>query len=115
MRLEPPWIGELLVMWAARDWADAQRELGYPSVSPMFSRAVGSSASEDVTEFSSAEMRAIVAAVEWLQCEHPQHWRALSREYRSWTRATLQAGDDDERLVIEAGALLAARVDALLE
>lgn len=115
IRLEPDWIGELLGQWAAGDWADARQDLGYPTVSPMFKKIVGNVTEfEDVTGYSSAELRAVSKAVDWLHEEHPEHWRALCREFRSWTRKTLEKKDGDDLLVIEAGKLLAFRVDDLL-
>lgn len=115
IRLEPDWIGELVSMWAAKDWSDAQGDLGFPTVSPMFAKAVGIvTEAEDVTGYSSAELRAVVAAVDWLQVRHPEHWRALSREFRTWTRRTLERKDGDDQLVLEAGALLAKYIDDVL-
>lgn len=115
IRLQPDWIGELVSMWAAKDWSDAHGALGYPTVSPMFARAVGIvTESEDVTGYSSAELRAMAAAIDWLQLHHPEHWRALSREFRVWTRSTLPRQDGDDALVLEAGALLAKYIDEIL-
>ena len=115
IRLQPEWIGELVSMWAAKDWLDSQDELGYPQVSPMFAKAVGTvTESEDVTGYSSAEMRAMAAAIEWLHLRHPEHWRALSREFRQWTRATLERREGDDVLVIQAGEMLAKYIDEVL-
>ena len=115
IRLEPDWVGELVSRWASKDWVDTRDELGYPQVSPMFSRVVGTSIEcEDVTDYSSAELRAVAAAIDWLQLVHPEHWRALSREFRTWTRTTLVAKDGDQALVIEAGKLIADYVDNIL-
>lgn len=116
IRLEPEWVGELLGHWAGKDWADAQQDLGYPKVSPMFSKAVGAvTEAEDVTGYSTAEGRAVLAAVDWLQVHHPEHWRALSREYKAWTRSTLAASAGDTELVLQAGKLIADFVDRLLD
>lgn len=116
IRLDPPWIGELLGQYVRSDWDDARGELGYPQVSPMFRKAVGSSFElEDVTGYSSAEMRAMAHAIDWLQTHHAEHWRALSREFRHWTRSTLAAKPGDEQLVLEAGILLAKKIDDMLD
>ena len=116
IRLEPAWLGELLAHYVRSDWDDARGELGYPQVSPMFRKAVGSSFElEDVTGYSSAEMRAMAHAIDWLQAQHAEHWRALSREFRTWTRSTLPAKPGDEQLVLEAGILLAKKIDDLLD
>lgn len=115
IRLQPDWVGELVSMWAAIDWAEAQHDLGFPTVSPMFARAIGTNAeAEDPTGYSSAEMRAMAAAVDWLKMVHPEHYRALSREFRAWTRRTLERKDGDDQLVIEAGNLLAEYIDKVL-
>lgn len=115
IRLQPDWVGELLGQWAAKDWSDAQHELGFASVSPMFAKAVGTSFEcEDVTGYSHAELRAMVAGVDWLQLNHPEHWRALSREFRTWTRRTLERKDGDDTLVLEAGRLLEKYIDETL-
>jgi hypothetical protein len=69
---------------------------------------------EDVEGYSSAELRAMTAAVDWLQLTHPDHWRALSREFRQWTKKDLRAKDNDRELVLEAGKLLAKYIDETL-
>jgi hypothetical protein len=114
MRIEPEWVGELLGQWALRDWADARQELGYPRVSPMFSRAVHGRDADDAMGYSAAEIQAVVVAVEWLQAEHPDHWRAVSREFKAWTRATLEQRDNDHELVAHAAKLIAKKIDQLL-
>lgn len=115
IRIEPDWVGELLSQWAGKDWFDAQQDLGFPTVSPMFAKAVGTSFElEDVTGYSHAELRAMIAAVDWLQLHHPEHWRALSREFRIWTRSTLERKDGDDALVLEAGTLIAKYIDDVL-
>jgi hypothetical protein len=115
IRIQPDWVGELLGQWAAKDWSDAQHDLGFPTVSPMFAKAVGTSfESEDVTGYSRAELRAMVAGVDWLQLHHPEHYRALSREFRTWTRRTLARRDGDDQLVREAGRMLEKYIDETL-
>jgi hypothetical protein len=115
IRIEPDWVGELLGQWAAKDWADAQHDLGFPTVSPMFAKAVGTSFElEDVTGYSHAELRAVVAAVDWLKLHHPDHWRALSREFRTWTRRTLDEKSGDRERVLEAGRMLEKYIDDVL-
>lgn len=115
IRLQPEWVGELVSQWAASDWAAAQQDLGFPTVSPMFARAIGTvTECEDVTGYSSAELRAVAAAIDWLQLAHPEHWRALSREFRTWTRRTLERKDGDDQLVLEAGTLIANYIDEIL-
>jgi hypothetical protein len=115
IRLQPEWVGELVSMWAAKDWADAQSDLGFPTVSPMFAKAMGTVTEfEDVEGYSSAEVRAMAAAVEWLKLTHEDHYRALSREFRTWTRRTMAAKDNDNQLVLEAGRMLAEYIDNVL-
>jgi hypothetical protein len=115
IRIEPDWVGDLLGQWAAKDWNDAQQDLGFPTVSPMFAKAVGTSTEwEDPTGYSHAELRAMVAAVEWLQLHHPEHWRALSREFRTWTRRTLDEKPGDRERVLEAGRLIEKYIDDVL-
>jgi len=112
----PDWVRDLLGLWAHQDWAAAQGELGYPTVSPMFSRAVGTQAEcEDVTGYSSEELRVMGQAIDWLQSDHPEHWRALSRSFRPWTRAALERKDGDEVLAIEAAILIANFMDQKLD
>lgn len=115
IRLQPDWVGELVSQWAASDWNAAQQDLGFPTVSPMFAKAVGTVTEfEDVTGYSSSEMRAVAAAIDWLQVVHPEHWRALSREFRTWTRRTLERKDGDDQLVLEAGQMIAEYIDKVL-
>jgi len=116
MTTPPDWVRDLLGMWAHKDWVDAQHDLGFPTVSPMFAKAIGSGVSaEDVTGFSSAEIRATGEAIEWLQLEHHDHWRALSRELRPWTRRTLERKDGDEVLAIQAAWMLEKKIDDMLD
>jgi hypothetical protein len=81
----------------------------------MFAKAMGTVTEfEDVTGYSSAELRAVAAAIDWLQLAHPEHWRAISREFRTWTRRTLERKDGDDQLVLEAGTLIADYIDKVL-
>lgn len=114
-RIQPEWVGELLGQWAASDWRDAQQDLGYPSVSPMFAKTVGATfQAEEVTGYSHAELQAMIAAVEWLHLTHQDHWRALSREFRGWTRSTLEERPNDRELVLEAGRMIEKYIDDVL-
>lgn len=110
----PAWVDELLRVWAGGDWGQAKRDLGYPSVSPMF-RGVADAAEEvEVTGYSPLEVRAVQAAVDWLHLVHEAHWRALTRHWRPWLRDSLAESPDDERLVVEAGQMIASYVDRVL-
>ena len=114
--MQPSWVGDLLHQWALRDWCDVQRDLGYPRVSPAFARSASSAVEcDDVTGYSAAEGAAMTAAVEWLQRDHPEHWRALARSIRAWSRLALEPRDGDDELVAEAGVMLAGYIDALLD
>lgn len=116
MTAPPDWVKDLLGLWAYLDWADAQQDLGFPTVSPMFAKAVSTSAeAEDVTGFSSAEMRAMNAAIDWLQLEHHDHWRALCRYYRPWVRRDLPAKDGDDELIPDALNMVAKYIDDMLD
>lgn len=112
MRQPPDWVRDLLGLWAAQDWAGSQGELGFPPVSPMFAKAVGNSIeAEDVTGYSSEELRVMGQAIDFLQAHHPEHWRALSRSFRPWTRRTLVAKQGDEALAIEAAIMIGNFID----
>jgi hypothetical protein len=116
MKLEPEWIGDLLGLWSRQDWHDSERHLGFPSVSPMFARAVGVVAeTEEVAGYSSAELRAMTAGIEWLQLHHAEHYRALARELRPWARKNLEAKDGDKLLVLQAAKMLADYIDKVLD
>jgi hypothetical protein len=112
----PDWVRDLLGLWAERDWHDAQIPLGLPTVSPMFAKGMGLVVEvEDTTGYSSVEVQAMAAGIEWLQQTHADHWRALSREIRPWTRRDLQRTDNDQQLVVEALRMLERFVDDALE
>lgn len=116
MKAPADWVKDLLGLWAERDWADAQIPLGLPTVSPMFAKAIGVSVeTEDVGGYSSVEIQAMALGVDWLQREHYEHWRALSRMIRPWTRRDLPKSDDDDRLVIEALHKLEKFIDETLD
>lgn len=108
----PSWVRDLLGLWAERDWHDARMPLGLPTVSPMFAKGLAFAPdSEDVGGYSSAEVQAMAAAVEWLRAHHPDHWRAVSRSIRPWARRELPKTDEDDKLVAEAMKLLEKYVD----
>jgi hypothetical protein len=114
IRLQPEWIGELASSWARDDWGSVSRELGYPDVSPMFKRIASVDSSEDAMGYSSAEVRAMAAAMEWLHLRHYEHWRALVRMLRPHLRGKLLAQDNDEELAMGAGKMLAEYIDKVL-
>jgi hypothetical protein len=113
-RLQPDWVAELASAWARDDWGLISHDLGYPDVSPMFKRMAGGDTSDDVTGYSSAETRAMAAAMEWLHLVHYQHWRALARALRPHLREQLQATDCDRELIAAAGPMLAEYIDKVL-
>lgn len=116
IKLEPEWIGDLLGLWSRQDWHDSERHLGFPTVSPMFAKAVGVVAeTEEVAGYSSAELKAMTAAIDWLQVHYAEHYRALSRELRPWARKNLVATDDDPLLVLQAAKMVADYIDKILD
>jgi len=116
IKMEPEWIGDLLGLWIRQEWGDMHYALGYPIVSPMFAKAVGIVAEvEDAGGYSSAELRAMTAAIDWLQVNHAEHYRALARELRPWARKSLEAKDGDELLVLQAGKMIADYIDKVLD
>ena len=115
MTQPPEWVKDLLGLWAHQDWAGAQGQLGLPTVSPMFAKAVGSGVeAECVTGYSSEELRVMGQAIDWLLAEHPDHWRALSRSIRPWTRPKLERKDGDDALVTQASVMIANFIDTRL-
>jgi hypothetical protein len=114
VKLNPPWAAELLHGWARSDWHDAEQRLGLPSVSPTFRGLLEISTEVDVFGYSNAEIQAVAAAVEHLHTKHAEHYRVLSRHFRPWSRKTLPAGEDDERLLVEAVQMVADFVDKTL-
>jgi hypothetical protein len=114
IRIEPDWVGELVGQWAGQDGVGARHELGFPNVSPMFSKVVSAYVEDDVAGYSHVELRAMVAAVDWLHLVHYEHWRALSREFRHWSRKTLVEKPGDRELVLQAGRLLEKYIDEVL-
>ena len=112
IRLQPDWIGELVSICSSDDWSDASQPLDYPSVSPMFRKLIPDLAeADDVTGYSSAEVRACKAGIEWLSKTHPNEYRALAREFQPWKRKHLEATEHDRELAMHAGKLLAKFVD----
>jgi hypothetical protein len=114
IRLQPDWIGELVSICAADDWADAKSPLDYPSVSPMFRRLLPEVAEGDnVTGYASAEVCACKQAIEMLSKDHPQEFDALAWEFQPWRRRHLTVHKDHAALVLSAGKRLADYVDRL--
>lgn len=112
MKLEPPWIGELIGICAANDWAGVEQQLGHASVSPMFRRLMPELAeADDATGYSSAEVRACARGLEWLERAHPLEFQALVWEFHRWRRQHLTRHDRHVELVRTAAKLLADFVD----
>lgn len=111
--IDPPWVEDLLGVWAADDLRAATRRLGFASVSPMFARGVSEAEDEDGS-YSGAEVAALKAAVERLRREHEEEWRAVQRAFRPWTRHAIDGGDD-LALVQRAATRLAAWVDEAVD
>lgn len=112
MKLEPAWIGELVGICAADDWAEVEQRLGHAAVSPMFRRLLPDLAeSDESTGYSSAEVLACKAGIEWLMHAHPAEFQALSWEFHRWRRKTMARHEKHEELVQSAARLLADYVD----
>lgn len=106
------WVSELLRDWAQSDWRQTRAELGLPTVSPSFSKAVFHSP-DDSTSYSPAEIRAMAAAVEWLHLVHVEHYRVIACHFRPWVhKEPSQEGDD--KLLLEAVEMLAKYIDEVL-
>lgn len=115
MKIEPSWIADLVRMCAADDWSDLDNTLGHPRVSPMFKRLLPDLAeAEDVTGYSSAEMRACREGLEWLSRTHPELYVALAWQFQRWRRKHLDRTDNHDALVQQAASLLAGYVDKVL-
>lgn len=112
MKLEPPWIGELIGICAANDWAGVEQQLGHASVSPMFRRLMPEMAeADDAMGYSSAEVRACAMGIEWLEKAYPLEFAALSWEFHRWRRREMQRHERHAELVQSAARLLADYVD----
>lgn len=114
MKLEPAWAAELLANWSRSDWRDTELQLGLPSVSPTFRGLLEISTEIDVTGYSSAEIQAVAAAVEYLHTQHPQHYRVLCLYFRPWVKHQQPAGEGDDQLLSEAVQMVARFVDKIL-
>lgn len=109
------WIRDLLGLWAHRDEQAAAQNLGYPSVACGFGlTSEEADESEDPTGYSLAEIEAMAGAVMWLAQSYPDHWRALSREFRPWTRRTLRAMPGDDGLAAKGLTMLGEYVNKKL-
>ena len=112
IRLEPDWVGELVSMCSKDDWNDTTSPLDYPTVSPMFKKLIPEMAeTDDVTGFSSAEVRACKMAIEWLSANHPEEYAALAWEFQPWKRKMLTQHSDHHAIVMYAGRLIEKFID----
>lgn len=109
------WVRDLLGLWSSRDTIAAAQNMGYPSTSFGFGLACeDADESEDATGYSSSELSTMGDATIWLAGAYPDHWRALSREYRPWTRRTLAPKPGDAQLVERALVMLGEYIDKSL-
>lgn len=112
IRLEPDWVGELVSMAAKDDWSATTSALDYPTVSPMFRKLLPEvTETDDATGYSSAELAACKAGIEWLSKNYPAEYAALAWEFQPWKRKHLERSSDHHALVMYAGRLLAKFVD----
>lgn len=112
MKLQPEWVGELVSICSSDDWADAQQPLSWSSVSPMFRRLMPEMAeTDDATGYSSAEVRACKAGLDWLARDHPVEFSALAWEFQAWRRSHIERHQDHDALAQTAARLLADFVD----
>lgn len=113
IRLQPDWVGELVSIAAKDDWTEVGTSLGYPTVSPMWKKLLPDMAETDeVTGYSSAELRACRAGIEWLSQNYPTEYAALVWEFQPWKRKLFDKHDDHHALVLYAGRLLEKFIDA---
>lgn len=109
------WVRDLLGLWAHRDERAAAQNLGYPSVACGFGlTSEDADEAEDPVGYSLAEIEAMAGAVMWLATAHPDHWRALSREFRPWTRRTLKAMPGDAELCAAGMEMLGQHINKKL-
>ena len=98
-----------------RPRAAAMQNMGFPTSSAGFGLACEEmDESEDTGGYSSSELVTMEEATMWLATCHPEHWRALSRVYRAWTRRTLQAKPGDSELVEVGLEMLGKYIDERL-
>lgn len=108
--IRPEWVGLLLNEWAREDWAPGS--MGYPPTASFAQHAGDDDTS--ASGYSVQEVRAMVAAVDWLALAHPEHWRALNRALRPQAAAQLPARPGDAQRLIEVGDMLAHYIDTVL-
>jgi hypothetical protein len=114
IRLRPDWIGELVSLAARDDWAETTSDLDYPRISPMFRKLLPETAeTDDAGGYSTVELRACRAGIDWLSKHYPEEYAALAWEFQPWKRKTLERQADHDERVIAAGALLAKFVDVM--
>ena len=111
MKLQPDWIGELVSICVADDWRGAHRELDWSGVSPMFRRLLPELAETQDEGYSSLEVRACRAGLEWMATAHPAEFGALCWQFWPWKRKHLTRADNHDELAQTAGKLLADYVD----
>ena len=112
MRLQPDWLGELVSICVDDDWRGSQMQLNWGDVSPMFRRLLPELAQSDDTDgYSSLEVRACRAGLEWLSANHQAEFNALCWQFWAWKRKHLNLADNHDELLQRAGILLAEYVD----
>jgi hypothetical protein len=112
----PDWVIDLVRQCASDDWSGVDRELDYPKVSPMFARLLPEMAeTEEVTGYSSLELKACREGIDWLSKEHPAEYASLTWEFQRWKRKHMGRPDQHDANLQRAGALLAAYIDRICD
>ena len=108
------WVEDLVGLWAVGDLSGQTRQLGWPAVSPMFSRLGEAAEVDSDGSYSQLEVIAMRQAIERLGLEHPAELDALLYRFKPWAIASrgLEPRPD---LVALALARLAEWVDRAVD
>lgn len=112
--LTPEWIEDLLGLWAAADTHSETRKLAWEGATTMW-QLWGVVDDQQYSEgsYSSAEALAVRQAVERLRSERPELYEAVLASFKPW--AGIEANEVTHARAIEAGEILAAWVDEIVD
>lgn len=101
------WVFDLVRLAGQEDRQTIGQELGWPSTANGFRKTLGESSETETETYSSTELAAMKAAIEWMRVELPESFAAVS--------AYMRKGQDGGLQLAQAMVILGQKVDEIVD